>query len=100
MLLCTSDGVKRAVAALVVLTLPDLKVVHEDYERIIPSVPYSAGFLAFREVPAYQLLLARLPQSAQPQASITLTYAGAPSWSTTLLASYVAVFITVPRPAT
>eukprot|EP01080_Neovahlkampfia_damariscottae_P009968 gene9968-2287_t len=39
-----------AVASLVVLTYPELKVVYELYQKVTMKLPYKAGFLAFREV--------------------------------------------------
>lgn len=39
-----------AVASLVVLSYPDLKVVLELYEEVKMTLPYISGFLAFREV--------------------------------------------------
>ncbi|GMH40770.1 hypothetical protein BSKO_08674 [Bryopsis sp. KO-2023] len=50
----------KAMAALVVLTYPELKVVFDDYEDIDLEVPYIPGFLAFRECPAFHKLLARV----------------------------------------
>jgi endonuclease V len=41
---------KDAVASLVVLSFPELKVVYEIYEKVKMKLPYKAGFLAFREV--------------------------------------------------
>jgi len=40
-----------ACACLVVLSWPDLEVVHSMFEMIQLKLPYIAGFLAFREVP-------------------------------------------------
>lgn len=37
----------------------ELQVVYEDFEPLDMDVPYIAGFLAFREVPAYARLLHR-----------------------------------------
>lgn len=48
------------IAALVVCNFPQLDVVYEDYEQADTTVPYVPGFLAFREVPAYLLLLQRV----------------------------------------
>lgn len=46
-----------AIACLVVLQFPELNVVYEDYEKVTLTVPYIAGFLAFREsVPFLQLI--------------------------------------------
>ncbi|KAF0976957.1 hypothetical protein FDP41_004252 [Naegleria fowleri] len=53
----------RAVASLVVLSFPDLKVIYENYHHVTMSVPYLAGFLAFREVPHFVKLLDELKRS-------------------------------------
>eukprot|EP00798_Chlamydomonas_sp_ICE-L_P027585 gene27585-7220_t len=72
----------KAVAALVVMTFPGLEVVYKDFE-ILGSIdaldadpgsvenrrgcklpPYVPGFLAFREVPAYMVLIERARASA------------------------------------
>ncbi|KAF9975561.1 hypothetical protein BGZ73_000773 [Actinomortierella ambigua] len=39
-----------AIASLIVLSFPDLKVVYEDHIKVKLTLPYIAGFLAFREV--------------------------------------------------
>lgn len=69
LLLYGSDGQERAVAALVVLKLPHLEIIYEGYQELIPTVPYAAGFLGFREVPAYIGLFDQVPDSLKPQAS-------------------------------
>ncbi|KAK9801859.1 hypothetical protein WJX73_002665 [Symbiochloris irregularis] len=62
-----SKSCERAVAALVILMLPELRVVYADFERSMPTVPYAAGFLGFREVPQYLQLLSRVPALMMPQ---------------------------------
>jgi Endonuclease V len=46
--------------------LQSLRVVHQDSEPVDLSTPYIPGFLAFREVPPFQALLARAP-APRPQ---------------------------------
>lgn len=48
-----------AVAAAVVVSLPDLRVVYEDAVRIHLQYPYIPTYLGFREVPAFEELVAR-----------------------------------------
>mmetsp|Transcript_90653 Transcript_90653/g.157114 ORF Transcript_90653/g.157114 Transcript_90653/m.157114 type:complete len:295 (-) Transcript_90653:5-889(-) len=55
----------NACAALVVLEYPSLKVVYEDYQMVQLTVPYLAGYLAFREVPFLLQSLENL-RSSQP----------------------------------
>lgn len=47
-------------AALLVLSYPDMKVVYEDYEQETTDYPYVPGFLAFKEIPVYSILFKRL----------------------------------------
>lgn len=47
-------------AGLVILDYPSLKLVYEDYIIDDIDVPYISGFLAFREVKYYQILINRL----------------------------------------
>ncbi|KAI3424331.1 hypothetical protein D9Q98_009884 [Chlorella vulgaris] len=49
----------RAVAALAVLSFPDLQLRHLELLELQLSVPYLPGLLAYREVPAYLELLQR-----------------------------------------
>ncbi|GIL53358.1 hypothetical protein Vafri_9033 [Volvox africanus] len=57
-----------SVAALVVLSFPDMRVLYEDYEPVDLSIPYLPGYLGFRECDAYGRLLKRVQASAnQPQ---------------------------------
>jgi deoxyinosine 3'endonuclease (endonuclease V) len=57
----------HAVAAVVVLTYPDMKVVYECLATFRLAVPYMAGFLAFREVPALKVMLDKVPSKFKPQ---------------------------------
>ncbi|OUM62576.1 hypothetical protein PIROE2DRAFT_22132, partial [Piromyces sp. E2] len=50
----------KAVASLVVLDYPSLNVIYEDYEVVPLNLPYIAGFLAFRELPAIEKLYKKL----------------------------------------
>ncbi|GMH40633.1 hypothetical protein BSKO_08537 [Bryopsis sp. KO-2023] len=54
---------KEAIAALIVVTYPDMRVVYEDFQEVDLGVPYKAGFLAFRECPAYHQLLERVSKT-------------------------------------
>uniref|UniRef100_A0A7S3EFW5 Endonuclease V n=1 Tax=Rhodosorus marinus TaxID=101924 RepID=A0A7S3EFW5_9RHOD len=54
------DDQSFAVAALVVCSYPEMKVVHEETMEIRSGLPYVPGFLAFREAPAVIQLLNRL----------------------------------------
>lgn len=47
------DDPSLACAALVVLSLPTLEVVHQEYSLARLGVPYIPGFLAFREVRSF-----------------------------------------------
>ena len=55
---------QKAVAALMVLEYPSLNVVYEDYhfEEHLDAT-YIAGFLAFKEVPMYKILVERLKEN-------------------------------------
>ena len=58
---------RKAVAAIIVMTYPDFKVVYEDYQAEIQvNYPYIPGFLAFKEVPLYKILFTRL-QVSKPE---------------------------------
>ncbi|CAG8809229.1 34752_t:CDS:2, partial [Racocetra persica] len=52
-----------AVASLVVLEYPSLKVIYENFKMVKLKLPYIAGFLAFREVTPLQELLQNLRQT-------------------------------------
>jgi len=59
------DGTNRATAVLVVCELRDhLKLIYEDSVDVDMALPYISGFLFVREIPAYELLLERLRDSA------------------------------------
>lgn len=51
---------KKGVAYLVVFSYPDMKVIYEDHEVETADYPYVPGFLAFKEVPVYNILFDRL----------------------------------------
>eukprot|EP00468_Gymnochlora_sp_CCMP2014_P007064 CAMPEP_0167748316 /NCGR_PEP_ID=MMETSP0110_2-20121227/4772_1 /TAXON_ID=629695 /ORGANISM="Gymnochlora sp., Strain CCMP2014" /LENGTH=261 /DNA_ID=CAMNT_0007633321 /DNA_START=47 /DNA_END=829 /DNA_ORIENTATION=- len=53
-------GTNRAVASLVVMNFPSLKVVYEAYSAVEMKYPYIAGYLAFREVPGLVALFKEL----------------------------------------
>eukprot|EP00873_Tetraselmis_striata_P024085 jgi/Tetstr1/444349/TSEL_032240.t1 len=48
------------VAALVVLSFPELELLYEDCMEVSLNVPYVSSFLGFREVPAFCALLERV----------------------------------------
>jgi deoxyinosine 3'endonuclease (endonuclease V) len=54
------DDEHHAVAALVVLSFPDMKVLYQDLAHVELHYPYRAGFLAFREAPPILELLQKL----------------------------------------
>jgi len=39
-----------------------MKVLYEDYEKETADYPYIPGFLAFKEVPVYNILFKRLKE--------------------------------------
>eukprot|EP00730_Choanoeca_flexa_P019023 TRINITY_DN9278_c0_g1_i2.p4 TRINITY_DN9278_c0_g1~~TRINITY_DN9278_c0_g1_i2.p4 ORF type:complete len:176 (+),score=29.03 TRINITY_DN9278_c0_g1_i2:4861-5388(+) len=60
------DDNVNACAALVVLQLPDLKVVYERFAMVELTAPYVPGFLAFREVSHLVQLVSELKDN-QPE---------------------------------
>ncbi|ORX50793.1 endonuclease V [Piromyces finnis] len=50
----------KAVASLIVLDYPSFNIIYEDNEIVPLTLPYIAGFLAFREVPAIEKLYKKL----------------------------------------
>ncbi|KXZ53604.1 hypothetical protein GPECTOR_6g521 [Gonium pectorale] len=59
------------IAALVVLSFPDLDLLYEDYEPVDLTIPYLPGFLGFREADAYAKLLRRAKDSPhRPQVGL------------------------------
>ncbi|KAI8321216.1 endonuclease V [Martensiomyces pterosporus] len=50
----------RAVAALAILEYPSMKILYEISELVPIAAPYVAGYLAFREMEAYQAVFGRL----------------------------------------
>ncbi|CAK9040748.1 Endonuclease V [Durusdinium trenchii] len=61
-----ADGT-YAIATVVVLSFPQLKVLWERSAAFRLSVPYVPGFLAFREVPALAQLMDSVPCALKPQ---------------------------------
>ena len=61
-----ADGT-YAIAAIVVLDFPSLKVVYERSAAFRLTVPYVPGFLAMREVPALSQMFKDVPRHALPQ---------------------------------
>ncbi|CAE7371627.1 Endov [Symbiodinium natans] len=61
-----ADGT-YAIAAVVVLSFPSLKVIYERSAAFRLSVPYVPGFLAMREVPALSKLFQDVPADVVPQ---------------------------------
>jgi len=57
---CTNS--QNAVAALIIMEFPTMKVLYEDYEQDQTEYPYLPGFLAFKEVPSYKVLFSRLKE--------------------------------------
>lgn len=56
---------KKAIAALIVCSYPDMNVVYEDfYQNENVDYPYVPGFLAFKEIPQYEVLFDRLMANA------------------------------------
>ncbi|KAF9161834.1 hypothetical protein DFQ26_004116 [Actinomortierella ambigua] len=55
-----------AIASLIVLSFPDFKVVYEDHVKVKLTLPYIAGFLAFREVDPLLSLIQSL-QAKRPE---------------------------------
>jgi deoxyinosine 3'endonuclease (endonuclease V) len=60
------NDTSTACAGLVVMALPDLRVVYERFEMVSLTQPYIPGFLAFREVEFLVSLLKRLKET-QPE---------------------------------
>ena len=74
----TQAAAPRAVATYVLLRMADLSVVSTLHDRFHATEPYVCGFLAFREVAAYQRLIHRAKQldvSAQVQPSFPMSLA-------------------------
>mmetsp|Transcript_11914 Transcript_11914/g.27798 ORF Transcript_11914/g.27798 Transcript_11914/m.27798 type:complete len:392 (+) Transcript_11914:93-1268(+) len=57
----------HAVAAVVVLSFPDLEVLHTRCVTVQTSVPYIPNYLAFREAPPLAALIEGLPKRFRPQ---------------------------------
>lgn len=58
---------RHAVAAVVVLSFPDMEVLFERCATLELEVPYVAGYLAFREVPALAAMLGSVQPGIAPQ---------------------------------
>ena len=59
---------KKAVAVIIIMKYPSLEIVYEDHHHEIQvDFPYIPGFLAFKEIPVYQVLFDRLPSEFMPQ---------------------------------
>ena len=56
----SSSFFHHALACLVILTYPQLEVVYESFLSVCVSVPYTCGFLAFREAPPLMELMEKL----------------------------------------
>ncbi|CAN1786148.1 Endonuclease V [Linum perenne] len=59
----SKDDSSMACGVLVVLDLPTLQVVYEDFCFVDIRVPYAPGFLAFREAPVCLQLLEKMKKS-------------------------------------
>lgn len=59
------DGGATTVAAVVVLSYPDLSLVETQVARLPTSVPYIPGYLSFRELPAARAAFSKLTQEVQ-----------------------------------
>ena len=59
---------KKAVAVIIVMKYPSFEIVYEDHHHEIQvDYPYIPGFLAFKEIPVYQVLFDRFPKEFIPQ---------------------------------
>ena len=57
----SKDDDQKALACLLILEFPSLKVIYEDHHHEIQTdYPYIPGLLAFKEIPVYQVLFDRL----------------------------------------
>jgi len=54
------NDVKDSCAYINIMDYHTMDVVYEDYEKVNLQVPYISGYLGFREVPVYSILLDRL----------------------------------------
>ena len=89
-----------AVATLVVLSYPTMKVVHEVTQVVALTLPYIPGYLAFREVPHLVKLFARLreecPSIAQELGLVLVDGNGVLHPRGFGLASHLGVLVNVP----
>jgi len=54
-----------AVASIVILSFPDLKICWKTSEPVYIDAPYLPGFLAFREVPPFCILIEKIRQHSE-----------------------------------
>lgn len=74
---------KKAIAALIVCSYPDMNVVYEDfYQNENVDYPYVPGFLAFKEIPQYEVLFDRLMANAPDMKPQILMVDGNGIWHT------------------
>ena len=58
----------EGVAGLVVLSWPEMKILHSTFHHFLPAIPYRTGFLGFRECEAYAALVSGIRDpSLKPQ---------------------------------
>ncbi|KAJ2452456.1 hypothetical protein EV183_002903 [Coemansia sp. RSA 2336] len=57
----------QAIVSLCIFSFPTLSCIHEETCAVPVTEPYQAGFLAFREIHAYQHVFAKLPAHMHPQ---------------------------------
>lgn len=60
------NDVTDSCAYLTIIDYQTLDIVYEDHEKVNLQVPYVSGYLGFREVPVYSILLDRL-KSTHPE---------------------------------
>ncbi|KAI9598294.1 endonuclease V-domain-containing protein [Syncephalis fuscata] len=55
---------RHALAALIVQSYPDFKLMYSDFEQVELEYPYKAGYLAFREAPPLLAMLRKLKEQS------------------------------------